>query len=84
MFNFLFKRQKLGVSLDLKQVDYDGHVYKVSKVIRIPREVNYKYHLCLNKVRVSVEFIWTVDFGKSKKRAAFCNRCKKLFLKGIK
>ncbi len=75
---------KLEISTNLKQVRYDKYLYNVSKVVRIPKEVDYRSHICNNKKRYSVVFNQIVSLNKKIYLVFFCNRCKKLFLKPLK
>jgi hypothetical protein len=81
MFNLGMFKNTLEIATDLSEVVYDECTYEVAKVIRIPKEVNYKCHICADKRKYSVKFDQIVDIKNKTYFVSFCNKCKKLFLK---
>lgn len=83
----MFETQ-LQIARNLKKVMYDNYVYKVKKVIHLPKSYENAYsqpytHKCTDTMSFTVEFNDIIELDNKMIHVAFCNRCKKLFLKEV-
>ena len=78
------KNDELEISKDLKKVVYDGHIYKVKKLIKLPKDTLNIVHVCINKILFTYNWSYAFEIKKIPYYATFCNRCKYLFIRKVK
>jgi hypothetical protein len=75
----------LRIAKNLKRVIYDERAYEVAQVVQVSNDLktNTIIHPCNGYFNDSLDLDFTVKLRRRFYNAAFCNRCKKLFLKEV-
>jgi len=76
-------QNELLVSVDFKQVRYDGRLYKVSSIEIIDPEALNTRHKCIDGCEYTVDLDRYVTFKDVTYRVSFCNKCKTLFISPV-
>lgn len=76
-------KTSLQIQSNLKRIKYDGKLYKIKKVQKIPAGSLNDTVKCCKGIYHTLSFDHVFHIKKKKCYVTFCNRCKVLFVKEI-